>query len=152
MECEWTTVMNDILYGVPLWGTNRFLRENLQRFPMIIARTRTPQPACPAKAIRRRTNVRVDIGENSNPRHKTRRVRRRRAATLSTHRATRRARRAAPSIPFSDGDMPQGRVTAPQRPLAACSSGSAIDDRTSDSERISNTQLIVNDLPVLQVL
>jgi hypothetical protein len=26
------------------------------------------------------------------------------------------------------------------------------DDRTSDSERIGNTQLVVNDLPVLQVL
>jgi hypothetical protein len=27
-----------------------------------------------------------------------------------------------------------------------------VDDLTTDSERIGNTQLIVNDLPVLQVL
>ena len=36
-------VMNDIPYGVLFWGTNRFLRENLQRFQSVIARTRIPQ-------------------------------------------------------------------------------------------------------------
>ncbi len=42
-------VMNDIPYGVLFWGTNRFHRENLERFPIVIARKRIPQPANPFK-------------------------------------------------------------------------------------------------------
>jgi hypothetical protein len=44
------------------------------------------------------------------------------------------------------------RRRATSGPAADCVGfGSGIDDRTADSERIGNTQLIINDLPVLQV-
>lgn len=39
--------MNDIPYGVLFWGTDRFHRENLERFPIVIARTRIPSAAKP---------------------------------------------------------------------------------------------------------
>jgi hypothetical protein len=45
--------MNDIPYRVLFWGTYRFLRENLQRFPIVIGRTRIPQPADPVRGPNR---------------------------------------------------------------------------------------------------